>query len=682
MVMKRRWLVNSSVGFLLLILGAFGQIPRQEAVVEPEGKGLAWDAFSQTQAAPRAFATRDVSGRVLHYQLDLDFTQGFTNNTPLYSGRERVTWKPESDSLIILDFIGLRIDSVLYGTQRLTFDTTSTSRKLKITLPSSARNLDSVLVDIWYAYTGNGRRGYYYYDASPSTGTLERLGYTFTEPDDTPYWVPCINDPSVKVPCKISARVPTGFQVASNGLLKQVVNGGDGTTTFYWEERYPVAMYLMVVTISRYSTFSHYYRRVTNPSDSIEVKYYVWQADSAGQVYNAVNAFRNVLNMMRFFSTVFGEYPFDKYGMAVVYPFGAGGMEHQTMTTIHRSWISGAGSQGGIAHELAHQWWGNMVTCATWADIWLNEGFATYSEAMWEENFYDVQTFRTLMSNIQFFGSSSWQYPIYNPPPQFLFGSVVYHKAAWVLHMLRYLVGDSTFLAIFKEYRKRFEHKAATTEDFIKVVNDVSAQNLRWFFDQWIYRKGWPVYAHNWFVESASGGYKLTLTLQQQQSEAVFQTPVQVLARAAGGFETRFVVNNTERTQAFQYDLSFHPDSIVIDPDAWILKQMSSMPVSVGSGGDVPKSFVLYQNYPNPFNPRTVIRYDTPVEGLVTITVYDVLGRTVETLVNERKQAGHHEARFDGKELTSGLYFYRLTVSPVGAGRSGFIQAKKMILIK
>jgi len=656
-------------------------VPAQQASnvadVSPETKGHALENYRA--AVPQSLQR---SGRILHYQLDLDFTQGFTNNTPFYSGRERITWKPENDSLVILDFIGLRIDSVVYEKQALAFDTTSTSRKLKIALPSSARNLDSIFVEIWYAYTGNGRRGYYYYDESPSTGTLARLGYTMTEPDDSPYWFPCINDPSVKVPCRISARVPAGYQVASNGLLKQVVANGDGTTTFHWEERHPVAMYLMVVTISRYSTFSHYYRRVTNPSDSIEVKYYVWQADSAGQVYNAVNAFRNVLNMMRFFSTIFGEYPFDKYGMAVVYPFQYGGMEHQTMTTIHRSWIQGGGSQGGIAHELAHQWWGDMVTCATWADIWLNEGFATYSEAMWEENFYGVQTFRGLMSNIQFFGSSSWQYPIYNPPPQFLFGSVVYHKAAWVLHMLRYLVGDSTFLAIFKEYRKRFEHKAATTEDFVKVVGDVSGQDFRWFFDQWVYRKGWPVYAYNHRIEPIQGGFRLTITLQQQQGEDVFQMPVQILARAVGGPETRIVVNNTQRTQTVQYDLSFRPDSIIIDPDGWILKQFSSRPVSVDTEGDVPKSFVLYQNYPNPFNPATVIKYETPVEGLVTMAVYDLLGRIVETVVNERKQAGRYEARFDGRALTSGIYFYRLTVVPSDNTSASFIQTKKMILLR
>jgi len=358
--MTKSFVIEASFVFLSLAANLRAQDSQPSDFKLPEFKGSLWQTIAKSSNWLTSNQSSLGSGSILHYQLDLNFTDGLMSYSHFYSGRERIVWRPNGDSLVTLDAIGLRIDSVASESSRLTFDTVTAPGKLKILLPPSVRNGDSLLVDIWYAHTSTQDTGYYYYDKNtsgdPSQWTLERLGYTFTEPYYSPYWFPCINDPSVKVPCRINATVPQGFLVASNGLLKQTVDNGNGTLTFQWEEQHPIAMYLMAVTISKYSTFSHFYHRVSNPSDSIEIKYYIWQADSAGPTYNAVTAFRNVVDMVTFYSTIFGEYPFDKYGMAAVYPFNAGGMEHQTMTTIHRSWLANGGSQSGIAHELAHQW--------------------------------------------------------------------------------------------------------------------------------------------------------------------------------------------------------------------------------------------------------------------------------------------------------------------------------------
>ena len=671
-----------AIAFFLSTLTSEAQYVTREASGVTETKGFAWEKLTSTRNTVSLPLSIQSSGKILHYQLDLNFTESLTNNNHFFSGREGITWKPNGDSLIVLDAVQLRIDSVVSETQRFTFDAQSVSNKLRITLNPSLRNRDSLLVNIWYAHASAQNLGYYYYDRDFS-GTLERLGYTFTEPYDSPNWFLCINDPSIKVPCKIGVTVPTGYLAASNGLLKQTTNNGNGTVTFQWEERHPIAMYLMAVTISKYSTFSHYYRRVSNPSDSVEIKYYVWQADSAGPSYNAAIAFRNVLDMMIFYSRIFGEYPFDKYGMAAVFPFGAGGMEHQTMTTIHRIWLANGGSQGGIAHELAHQWWGDMVTCATWKDIWLNEGFATYSEALWEEHFFGKQTFRNLMQQIQHFSDPSWQFAIYDPPPTFLFRDLEYSKGAWVLHMLRYVLGDSAFLNVFKTYRQRFEYKSATTDDFAAAASTVAGRDMSWFFNQWVFGKGWPVYAYTWNAQPlVGGGSKVTVVIQQEQAEAEFLMPVQLTARS-GSNDFTVLVNNTQRTQTFQFDVPFRPDTVIFDRDGWILKQMSPKRVTFVDGEtSVPKEFVLYQNYPNPFNPGTLIRYDAPVDGVVSLKVYNLLGQEVRTLVNEQQTAGHHEVAFDGKSLTSGVYFYRLTVVPSDGRQASFVDTKKMVLTK
>lgn len=631
------------------------------------------------------------AGKVLHYQLDLDFAEGLLNNSPLYSGRERITWKPNGDGLIILAAAeNLRIDSVISSGQRLTLSPPEEPGMVIIVLPVSLRNQDSLLVDIWYAHTSAVNKGYYYYDKNTSGSqnqwTLERLGYTFTEPYDSPYWFPCINDPSVKVPCSIDATVPQGFLVVSNGLLKQRIDNGDGTVTFQWEERHPIAMYLMAVTISKYSTFSHFYHRISNPSDSVEIKYYVWQADSAGLTYNAVTAFKNVVDMMTLFSTIFGEYPFDKYGMAAVYPFGAGGMEHQTITTIHRSWLADGGSQNGIAHELAHQWWGDMVTCSMWADIWLNEGFATYSEALWREHldgFEGLKTYMASRATDRSFLNASWQYPIYNPPPDFLFWDLEYGKAGWVLHMLRYVLGDSTFFSVFRTYRQRFEYKSATTDDFAAATSFVAGRDMSWFFNQWVYRKGWPIYAYRWNAQPGSdGAHNLTVAIQQQQIDPVFQMPVQLKVQG-GGRDTTVVARDSTRNQIFSFVVAFRPDTVYFDPDGWVLKQMSSIFSSnIGNENELPGSFALYQNYPNPFNPATLLRYYLPTAGMVVLRIYDLLGQEVATVANEHESAGFHEVRFNGEALPSGVYFYRVMVTPSTATAGVFVDTKKMLLLK
>jgi aminopeptidase N len=687
--MKRFFIRGVAIVLLIFVADLRAQNAERNDFL-PEPKGTPGQMPSKTST--RLFSGQSIqsSGAILRYQLDLDFTGGLTNNTHFYSGRERITWRPNGDSLASLDAIGLRVDSVLNEDQRLAYQTQSSSGKLVIVLLPSTKNRDSLLIDIWYAHTSTQATGYYYYDkntsGSQSQWTLERLGYTFTEPYDSPYWFPCINDPSVKVPCRINVTVPQGYLAASNGLLMQTIDNGNGTVSFQWEERHPIVMYLMAVTISKYSTFSHFYHRVSNPSDSVEIKYYIWQADSAGQTYNAVSAFRNVVDMETFFSTIFGEYPFDKYGMAAVNPFdNVGGMEHQTMTTINRSWLdeTKGSKQSGIAHELAHQWWGDMVTCGTWADIWLNEGFATYSAALWEDHFPGMRKLKDIMASMQLFTTSTSQYSVYNPPPQYLFDTpLIYNKGAWVLHMLRYVLGDSTFFNVFKTYRQRFEYESATTDDFEAAASFVSGKDMSWFFNQWVYRKGWPIYSYQWSSSPEAGvAYRLTVAIQQQQTDSVFVMPIQLTAVGAGR-DTTLTANDSQRSQSFSFVIPFHPDSILFDRDGWVFKRMGPLPTSAGIGDGLPSSFVLYQNYPNPFNPTTLIRYFLPFDGIVVLKVYDPLGREVRTLINARGLAGYQETRFDGKGLTSGVYFYRLMVTP-SAGTAGvFIDTKKMLLLK
>jgi aminopeptidase N len=378
---------------------------------------------------------------------------------------------------------------------------------------------------------------------------------------------------------------------------------------------------------------------------------------------------------------IFGPYPFDKYGMTAIVPFGYGGMEHQTITTLNRFLKT---DENVVVHELAHQWWGDLVTCGTWKDVWLNESFATYAEALWAEQKGGREALRHYMrSALEHFYYGSWQGGPYDPEGQGfnLFDDVVYSKGAWVLHTLRGVIGDSLFFRSLDRYRGLYAGKTATTEDLRAVVDTVTGRSMGWFFDQWVYGHGWPTYAStfSWAPDT------LTVRVTQEQSTSwpTFTVPLQV--RAKNGLrDTLFVITPDARIYVTNVPLSFMPSSVILDPDSLVLKQI----VTRGSDRHAATAdkLGLEQNYPNPFNPVTTIGFRVPgvkigsgVSGLgsrwVKLTVYDLLGREVAVLVDEQKPAGNYTVQFDGSGVASGVYLVRLQAD----GRTA---VKSMLLIR
>jgi aminopeptidase N len=337
-------------------------------------------------------------------------------------------------------------------------------------------------------------------------------------------------------------------------------------------------------------------------------------------------------------------------------------------------------------HELAHQWWGDLVTCATWKDVWLNESFATYAEALWEERKGGRSALRHYMHNaLEHFFYGSWQGAPYDPEGQGfnLFDDVVYSKGAWILHTLRGVVGDTAFFRILDRYRGLYAGSTVTTEDLRAVTDTVAGRSMKWFFDQWVYGGGWPMYSSSftWSADTLS----LRVSQEQPQSWPTFTVPLQVRAKS-GTEDTVFTITPGGRVHVAKVPLSFAPTSLMLDPDSLVLKQIVTA-AGVEALADVPADFWLGQNFPNPFNPTTVIRYQVPVgmggesgvpvpgSGRVRLSVYDMLGREVAMLVDEPKVAGHYSVTFDGSGLSSGMYFVRF--------QAGGKQAvKSMMLIR
>jgi len=285
---------------------------------------------------------------------------------------------------------------------------------------------------------------------------------------------------------------------------------------------------------------------------------------------------------LEIYADAFGEYAFidDKYGHAQYENYG---MEHQTCTAMPPvEWAHS--TEYLIIHEMAHQWWGDMITCETWHDVWLNEGMATYSEAIYYEGLYGINAYRSHMASIEYWDDRSvYVYDTTNASN--VFNIVVYHKGAWVMHMLRGLLGDELFLSMLRAYgNSQFRYRTITTEGFISFCNSYTGLNLDQFFDDWVYGIMYPVYAKAIYIEPdlSDGQYWTCLNLSQTQTYGpdVFEMPVDLRFYSGTDIILDTTINNDSRFQRFAFKTTDEPDSLVIDPDNWILNESFNMPWS------------------------------------------------------------------------------------------------------
>jgi aminopeptidase N len=385
-----------------------------------------------------------------------------------------------------------------------------------------------------------------------------------------------------KATTETEITVPSNFVGTSNGRLTQVVPNDDQTMTYFWREDYPLSTYLVSASASNYTEFEDTYTGLDGTT--MPLKFYVYPEHLA----QAQEKFAVTRKAMEIFAPLFGEYPFinEKYGM-VEFPWG-GGMEHQTLTSLGSNIISSRFSDGSsvIAHELAHQWWGDLVTLRTWDDIWLNEGFASYAEVLFAERFQQIDP-GELMSRAyddgKVTGSLGGTVTAENIKDPFDDDGAVYDKGAWVLHMLRHLMGDDAFFAALRDYRQQFAFSNASTANFEQVCEAHYGSQLDWFFKQWVYAPGRPVYkvASSISQADAQGNYSISLVIKQKQSETipgradgVYIMPLDVTIHYSDGSSETRTVTNDKRKQTFMLATSKQPVSVGLDEGHWVLKKI------------------------------------------------------------------------------------------------------------
>ncbi len=608
---------------------------------------------------------------VLKYELDV--------NLPMTSrsiqGVNYITCVSEIDGLLTaaLHQRTLTIDSVKVDAIPVSYSVGGES--LLIDLPHVYNTGDTFYIEVGYNGSWSvqsNQTGFVYYPENYNASTLHSLAYTLGEPWDARRWMPCYDEPYDKADlgCVIAVTVPDTFVVCSNGELIDVANNPDSTITFTWEERYPITTYLMHFGASRFAQWSDWYYSLSG--DTVEIRHFLWPEDSL----QSVTAFEDIPAAMALFDSMYGSYPFDRYGQDVVYPYAWGGMEHQEMTTIHRNSVGGSHSWRRImAHELAHMWWGDMVTCVDFRDIWLNEGGATYSDANYDWYMLGRPQFiSTMLGREQdyFQADASWRRPLYDPPPGQLFNwGYTYCKACWVMHMLRYLDQEHFFEGM-QAYRDSFNYSTTNTEDIKNVFSQVYGMDLTWFFDEWVYGQGYPEYEIYWVCDPAGPDYLFKTNIYQIQTNApsVFHMPVQMMLHMTSG-DTLVNIPISISPEHVELTLSDSVTSIDFDPDYWLIKRYNiyyGIEEFIGGKPCYNGLFILS----NPArNPR--IDYIINQPGNVKLTLYDVSGRLVKEIYSGSQKPGHYSVKL--KQLPAGAYFCRLE-TPVNQ------RVKKLIVIK
>ncbi|OGU60441.1 MAG: hypothetical protein A2X64_06000 [Ignavibacteria bacterium GWF2_33_9] len=647
---------------------------------------------------------------VLSYDIYMDWywimkNDGIYGDFRKYSGINKVVLVVDSNNTntFTFDAVNIIIDSVVSSQISGKLKVYQSSDEFDIVLTNTKVVGDTLDFTIYFTYVGKDDGGLYLYERGRFVGegpppkrdsvfVIDRIAYTMSEPQDARKWMPCNDNPFDKAYFKLKMKVPKRFNVAANGILKSA-NTIDDSTYYSFEPEFQMPTYLVSFNASNFKQVTDYYKKVTDTTQMVPIDYYVWEQDwtsdtTNGGAYNAEYSFRNVPKMMELYSKIFGEYPYEKYGMVSVQPFSFGGMEHTTMTTINRSWLRGY-NETGIAHELAHQWLGDLITCATWADLWINEGGATWSEALWIESYtnsFEYEAYMGRVADKYFQNEVLYEIPIYGVPVNSMFSNPIYlleyNKASWVYHMLREQLGDSLFFPALQNILNKFKFQSLETIDFANALEEFlpnSPINFYVFLDQWIMKAGHPVLKlHSTTYDWGKGNSKVNIQIEQVQEGLqipyVFNTQIEFLFFKNSqliGTQTDVLFKGL---QDFTFYLDFYPDSIAINRNK-LLCQIQENILSVNSTDNF--NIQSAKLFPNPISKGNTATFQLQSKSdiMTKVEVIDLFGKSVLITFDDILPAGNYDINIPTNKFSSGTYFVRTT-----QGENTFVQ--KLIVVE
>ena len=459
-----------------------------------------------------------------------------------------------------LDFGALDVDSVTVDGRPARY--TRAGERLQVELGGDYRRGQRFRVAV--RYHGRPRDGLYI----KRTKFGDFSAFADNWPNRAHHWFPSIDHPYDKATVEFFVTAPARFDVVANGSLVEASSRQDGTRLTHWSEAVPVPVYCMVVGVTEFSVLQR------GGWDCVPLSYYLYPKDRD----RGVAAFGRAREAAEFFSELVGPYPYEKLAL-VESSTRFGGMENSSSIFFDEKSIDRAGGvEGTVAHEIAHQWFGDSVTESDWHHLWLSEGFATYFGALFFEHFDGRDRFLEVMRRSRdtyLKADAASSRPIYDPSVTDLFkllNAFNYQKGGWVLHMLRRVMGDRAFFEGVRDYYRTYRDGNALTEDFQRVMELHAARPLDWFFRQWIYEAGHPVYAAAWGWDE--GARQLTLRVAQTQKGATFRMPLDVEFETGAG-PRREVVEVSKREETFTFKLDAKPRGVKVDPGEWVLKELT-----------------------------------------------------------------------------------------------------------
>jgi len=455
----------------------------------------------------------------------------------------------------------LIITNVKWHNTNLIF--THSDNILSINFPAS-QNPQSDSIEIEYQGNPNAT-GLGSYNEDKHGEDSVKVVWTLSQPYGSRDWMPCKMTLTDKIDSSdIKIEVDSGFMGVSNGLLLGAEILPNGKSIFHWSQHYPIATYLIAFAVTNYDTF---HLTANTQSGIIPLHFYHFPESKDEWKQDAIH----VQNCMTLFDSLFGNYPFprDHYG-ETQFMWG-GGMEHQTNSFMYNLWFE------LVAHELAHQWFGDKITCGSWQDIWLNEGFATYLAGLAYENIQPIywnaylQTIGRRATSIE---KGSVFVSDTNNVSRIFSGALSYSKGAYVLHMLRWKIGDSLFYGALNNYLHdpNLEFGFSATSDLKFHIEQITGNPIDDFFEKWVYGSGYPSYTALWSQKNNNVKIKLLQATSDPESVSFFDFKVEI--RIKGQFVDSIIkLDHSFSGQEFELELSSKIDTVLIDPNLWILSK-------------------------------------------------------------------------------------------------------------